>query len=70
MACGDVIQTDTFNEGAALVLPDTPGANAGKSFAGWTSKEHHTGTSAPDDMFNAAGSKTVTANVTYYAVYE
>lgn len=68
-ACGDVYKLEQYVEGAALVLPENPGANDGLSFAGWTMTEHHTGASAPADMFTTAGSKTVTADVTYYAVF-
>ena len=68
-ACGDVYKLEQYIEGAALVLPENPGANDGLSFAGWTMTEHHTGASAPADMFTTAGSKTVTADVTYYAVF-
>jgi len=69
-ACGETFHTQTFNEGAALALPSsTPADNAGKSFAGWTTTEHHTGSSAPADLFTTAGSKTVTGDITYYAVF-
>lgn len=70
-ACGEVFDSKTYQEGAALVLPtSTPGGNAGKSFVGWTATAHYTGASAPPDLFSTAGDKTVTGNVTYYAVYE
>ena len=69
-ACGDVFKLEQYIEGAALVLPDpAPGANDGKTFAGWTAIEHHADASAPADMFTTAGSKTVTTDVTYYAVF-
>ena len=69
-ACGETFHTQGFADGAALVLPaSTPADNAGKTFVGWTATEHHTGASAPADLFTTAGSKTVTANVTYYAVF-
>ncbi|MBQ2540119.1 MAG: C10 family peptidase [Paludibacteraceae bacterium] len=69
-ACGEVFKSETYAEGAALVLPDpAPEDNAGKSFYGWTETEHHTGASAPADAFTTAGSKTVTSDVTYYAIY-
>lgn len=69
-ACGDTFHTQGFADGAALVLPaSTPADNAGKTFVGWTETEHHTGAGAPADLFTTAGSKTVTANVTYYAVF-
>ena len=69
-SCGETIKTDKVKDGSALVLPTAPGANAGKSFAGWTATQHHTGASAPADLFTTAGSKTVTADVTYYAVFK
>jgi len=70
MACGVEFTTQTYSEGDLLVLPDpAPEDNAGKSFYGWTATEHHTGASAPADAFTTAGSKTVTADVTYYAIY-
>ena len=68
-SCGETVKTEHVKDGAALVLPTAPGANAGKSFVGWTATQHHTGASAPADLFSTAGSKTVTADVTYYAVF-
>ena len=66
-ACGAVFKSETYAEGAALVLPDTaPEDNAGKSFVGWTTTEHYTGASAP--ALISAGSA-VNANATYYAVF-
>ena len=61
----------TFADGAALVLPSQPedcSGTGGKKFVGWTANSSVSG-SAPADLFNSAGSKTVTANTTYYAVY-
>lgn len=68
-ACGDVFTTQQYAPGAALVLPENPGGYDGLTFAGWTTTEHHTGASAPADLFRTAGSKTVTADITYYAVF-
>lgn len=68
-ACGDVFTTQNYAQGAALVLPENPGGYDGLTFAGWTTTEHHTGASAPADLFSTAGSKTVTADITYYAVF-
>lgn len=65
-ACGDVYKSEQYIEGAALVLPDPPGANDGKTFAGWIATEHYTGAAAP--TFIAAGAA-VNADVTYYAVF-
>lgn len=69
MVCGDVFTTQDYAPGAALVLPENPGGYDGLTFAGWTTTEHHTGASAPADLFSTAGSKTVTADITYYAVF-
>lgn len=63
--------TSTFLDGAALVLPSTPAdcsGSGGKKFVGWTASSSVSG-SAPADLFTSAGTKTVTANTTYYAVY-
>ena len=68
-ACGDVFTTQQYAPGAALVLPENPGGYDGLTFAGWTTTEHYTGESAPADLFSTAGSKTVTADITYYAVF-
>ena len=65
-ACGDVFTTQTYYEGDPLVLPDAPGANAGKSFYGWIATEHYTGATAPT-LIQAGGA--VTEDVTYYAIY-
>jgi uncharacterized repeat protein (TIGR02543 family) len=66
-ACGDVFTTQEYAPGATLVLPtETPGANSGMTFAGWTATEHYTGASAPTLI--TAGSA-VNADVTYYAVF-
>lgn len=67
IACGDTIQTETYREGAHLVFPTSPGANAGKAFYGWTTTQHYTGTSAPP-IISEGGE--VHANATYYAVYK
>ncbi len=67
MACGDIFTTQDYAPGATLVLPtETPGANDGKTFAGWIATEHYTGAAAP--TFISAGSA-VNADVTYYAVF-
>ena len=66
-----ITSTTTFADGAALVLPDNPSdcsGVGGKKFVGWTANSSVDG-SAPADLFTAAGTKTVTANTTYYAVY-
>lgn len=66
-----VTNTTFFSEGAALVLPTKPAdcsGSGGKKFVGWTANSTVTG-SAPADLFSTAGTKTVTTNTTYYAVY-
>lgn len=67
---GTVAQEE-FAENAKLVLPIAPadcsGTN-GKNFVGWTESSSLDG-SKPADLFIEAGDKTVTANVTYYAVF-
>lgn len=66
-ACGETFKSETYAEGAALVLPNpAPAENAGKSFAGWTTTEHYTGASAPT-LISAGGA--VNADATYYAVF-
>ena len=60
--------TADYLDGASLVMPSKPSdCPGGKEFVGWTA-ESVTG-DKPSDLFTAAGTKTVTANVTYYAVY-
>ncbi len=61
--------TANYIDGASLVMPSTPSdCPGGKKFVGWTASTSVTG-NKPADLFTAAGTKTVTANVTYYAVY-
>ncbi len=58
-----------YVDGSALTLPSKPSdCPGGKKFVGWTASTSVTG-DKPADLFAAAGTKTVTANVTYYAVY-
>ena len=64
------IPASTFADGAALVLPSTPSdcsGSGGKKFVGWTA--HSSISGEPDDLFTEAGTKTVTVDITYYAVY-
>ena len=70
-ACGETFDSKGYASGAALTMPaSTPSDNAGKVFVGWTATQHYTGATAPADLFTSAGSKTVTADVTYYAVFQ
>ncbi|MBO6074202.1 MAG: M6 family metalloprotease domain-containing protein [Paludibacteraceae bacterium] len=59
-----------YIDGASLSMPATTPSDCpgGKKFVGWTTSTSVTG-DKPADLFTAAGTKTVTANVTYYAVY-
>ena len=58
-----------YIDGTSLVMPSTPSdCPGGKKFVGWSTSTSVTG-DKPADLFTAAGTKTVTANVTYYAVY-
>lgn len=63
-------QTDIYNHGAALTLPpSTPSDCDDKVFVGWTTNSaYDNATTAPSDLFTVA-SGTVTANMTYYAVF-
>ena len=59
-----------YNDGEALILPSTPSdcsGEGGKVFVGWTASSSVSGY-APADLFTEA-SGTVTADITYYAVY-
>lgn len=62
--------TADYIDGASLSMPATTPSDCqgGKKFVGWTTSTSVTG-DKPADLFTAAGTKTVTANVTYYAVY-
>ena len=61
--------TADYLDGASLVMPSKPSdCPGGKEFVGWTASTSVTG-AKPADLFTTAGTKTVTANVTYYAVY-
>lgn len=60
----------TFDE--ALRMPSTEiGACNGKEFVGWTAiKDYQNPFCPPADLFNSPDDKTVTANITYYAVFK
>ena len=73
MANGSQFATATYDEGAKLVLPNTnPTACSNtKEFVGWTAiKDYQNPFCPPTDLFQTAEGKTVTANITYYAVYK
>lgn len=60
---------ENFIDGTALVLPTPPAeCPSGNVFVGWTASTSVNG-DKPSDLFTSAGSKTVTSDVTYYAVY-
>ena len=72
-----VVLTDTeanhrYTSGEALRMPSTEvGACEGKEFVGWTAiKNYQNPFCPPEDLFDDAEGKTVTANITYYAVYK
>ncbi len=72
-----VVLTDTeathrYTSGEALIMPSTEvGAPNGKEFVGWTAiKDYQNPFCPPNDLFDTPGDKTVTANITYYAVYK
>ena len=69
-ADGNLAKTDIYNHGAALTLPpSTPSGCDDKVFVGWTANSaYDNATTAPSDLFTVA-SGTVTANMTYYAVF-
>ena len=73
----DVVLTDAnathrYTSGEALIMPSTEvGACTGKEFVGWTAIANYQNPFCPpEDLFETAGDKTVTANITYYAVYK
>ena len=69
-ADGNPVQTNDYKHGTALTLPtSTPSGCDDKVFVGWTTNSAYDDeTTAPSDLFTVA-SGTVTANMTYYAVF-
>ncbi len=68
----DAETTHRYTSGDALKMPSTEvvGTN-GKEFVGWTAiKDYQNPFCPPADLFNSPGDKTVTADITYYAVYK
>lgn len=67
---GRLEKTDVYNHGTALTLPtSTPSGCGEKVFVGWTANSaYDDATIAPSDLFTVS-SGTVTANMTYYAVF-
>lgn len=69
---GDTIETKEYTAGADLLLPTaTVTPCEGTQFLGWTTeKDWRDPFVLPSDLFTAADGKTVTASVTYYALFK
>ena len=68
----DANATHAYTSGDALLMPSTEvNACSGMEFVGWTAiKDYQNPFCPPADLFHTAEDKTVTANITYYAVYK
>ena len=68
----DANATHAYTSGDALKMPSTEvNACSGMEFVGWTAiKDYQNPFCPPTDLFDTAEGKTVTANITYYAVYK
>ena len=68
----DAQATRAYSEGDALLMPSTEvGDCNGKVFVGWTAiRDYSNPFCPPTDLFHTAEGKTVTANITYYAVFK
>ena len=68
----DANATHAYTSGDALLMPSTEvSACSGMEFVGWTAiKDYQNPFCPPTDLFHTAEGKTVTANITYYAVYK
>ena len=68
----DANATHAYTSGEALLMPSTEvNACSGMEFVGWTAiKDYQNPFCPPTDLFHTAEGKTVTANITYYAVYK
>ena len=68
----DANATHAYTSGDALLMPSTEvNACSGMEFVGWTAiKDYQNPFCQPTDLFDTAEGKTVTANITYYAVYK
>ena len=68
----DANATHAYTSGDALLMPNTEvNACSGMEFVGWTAiKDYQNPFCPPADLFHTAEDKTVTANITYYAVYK
>ncbi len=69
---GTTIETKTYRQGDALVLPTAAIIPCeGTQFIGWTTeKEWCDPFVLPADLFNTAEGKTITTSITYYALFE
>ena len=68
----DANATHAYTSGDALLMPSTEvNACSGMEFVGWTAiKDYQNPFCPPADLFDSAEGKTVTANITYYAVFK
>lgn len=68
----DANATHAYTSGEALKMPSTEvNACSGMEFVGWTAiKDYQNPFCRPTDLFHTAEDKTVTANITYYAVFK
>ena len=68
----DANATHAYTSGDALLMPSTEvGDCNGKVFVGWTAiRDYSNPFCPPTDLFHTAEGKTVTANITYYAVFK
>lgn len=68
----DAEATHRYTYEEVLQMPSTEiGACNGKEFVGWTAiKDYQNPFCPPADLFNSPDNKTVTADITYYAVYK
>ena len=68
----DANATHAYTSGDALLMPSTEvSACSGMEFVGWTAiKDYQNPFCPPTDLFHTAEDKTVTANITYYAVFK
>ena len=66
------VTIDSIMQNNPLVLPSNPAdcsGTGGKKFVGWTAQSSITGGAKPSDLFTTAAGKTVTEEITYYAVF-
>ena len=68
----DAEATYRYTSGEGLKMPSTEvGGTNGKEFVGWTTiKDYQNPFCPPKDLFSSPEGKTVTADITYYAVYK